>query len=124
MAEAAGRLLALEKQNEHYNVLGINGKGNSIREVCLIPPMHNLQIINVFIFPFATYWLEGPRDLLRNPGKKNTRFHLILWGVESYNVKNTCWKESIAVQKFSGRFFFFFYSIDPLTIYSPWCLQQ
>ena len=76
--------------------------------------MHNLQIINVFIFPFATYWLEGPGDLLRKQGKKNTRFHLIPCRVESYNVKNTCWKESIQYKSFSGvffSFFFFFFSI-------------
>lgn len=97
MAKAEGKLLVLEKQNKLLNILGIKGKENSIRKVCL---MHNLQIINVFIFPFATYWLEGPGDLLRNQGKKNTRFRLIPWRVKSYNVKNTCRKESTATQKF------------------------
>jgi len=102
-------LPALEKQNEHQNVLGIIGKNTNIREVdpCLIPlSMHNLQIINVFIFSLVTYWMEGPGDLLRNHGKKNTRFHLIPSSMESYNIKNTYWKKSAAVQKFHCKLIF------------------
>lgn len=104
MAVAEGKLLTSGKQNKLQNVLGIKMKRGQHSEVCL---MHNLQIINVFIFPFATYWLVSPRDLLRNQGKKNTRFHLIPWRIESYNVKNTCWKKSTAVQKFWRKVFFY-----------------
>lgn len=57
--------------------------------------------LSMFLFfPFATHWLGGPRDLLRNQGKKNTRFCMILQRVEPYSAKNTCWKKFSVVQKF------------------------
>lgn len=78
--------------------------------------------LSMFYFLLATYWIASPRDLLRNQGKKNTRFHLIPRSLESYSVKNTYWKKSTAVQKFQVKFFFFFFfpcGIDPLIIFSP-----
>lgn len=49
------------------NVLGLNGKENSIRKVCLV---HNLQIINVFIFPFCYTLGSRPKRPIKEPGEE------------------------------------------------------
>lgn len=56
-----------QKNKISSNVLGLNEKENSMRKVYVV---RNLQIINVFIFPFCYTLVGRPKRPIKEPGEE------------------------------------------------------
>lgn len=64
---AEGKLLALEKQNEHQNVLRINGKGTALGR-CVLPPLLCITYkLSMFLFSSCHILVGGPMRPIKEP---------------------------------------------------------